>query len=516
MKIEPFKIPAPGLWLARLWRTMAAPIVALAGWRPGVRKTWDWVTGVCKRHYLTPVYLGAAALTPVWAMCVYWALVSFAELLTAPASTDPEAARASLYSFFAVVTALGAVFSPPFILIRVWVNERQARTAEQGHITDRITKAIEQLGAEKTVKKLVDGKSIETTEPNLEVRLGAIYALERIAQDSLRDHIPIMETLCAYVRENSHHRAPVELSKEYFSDDVDRMDEWLKTIPPLRIDIQTAMTVMGRRDERQRRHELDAGYRLDLQNANLQRADLCGAELTSASLSHSWLAGANLSESKLAKALFKWTQMQSAKLTDAHMQKADLEGAKMQGADLGRAQMQKVKLKNAQMQKAKLIGAKMQKTDLIGAKMQEAVLIEAQMQKAILTSAQMQKVDLRRAQMQKADFTKAQMENANLSYAKMQKADLRHAQMKKANFTLCDLRGANARSANFADAENMTQDQVSQIFGDQKTQFPSVQSRTTLLKHKARGPALGPDPEYKAWLADGAPPGEPIDDTDHS
>src|SRR3982751_6161439 len=36
--------------------------------------------------------------------------------------------------------------------------------------------------------------------PNLEVRLGAIYALERIPRDSERDHWPIMEVLCAYVR----------------------------------------------------------------------------------------------------------------------------------------------------------------------------------------------------------------------------------------------------------------------------------------------------------------------------
>jgi hypothetical protein len=43
----------------------------------------------------------------------------------------------------------------------------------------------------------------EETVPNLEVRLGTIYALERIAEDSERDHIPIMETLCAYIRQNA-------------------------------------------------------------------------------------------------------------------------------------------------------------------------------------------------------------------------------------------------------------------------------------------------------------------------
>ena len=48
----------------------------------------------------------------------------------------------------------------------------------------------------------------KTAPPNLEVRIGAIYALERIAQDSLRDHIQIMEILCAYIRENSHATPP--------------------------------------------------------------------------------------------------------------------------------------------------------------------------------------------------------------------------------------------------------------------------------------------------------------------
>lgn len=43
----------------------------------------------------------------------------------------------------------------------------------------------------------------EITVENIEVRLGALYALERISQDSERDNIQIMEIICAYLRENS-------------------------------------------------------------------------------------------------------------------------------------------------------------------------------------------------------------------------------------------------------------------------------------------------------------------------
>jgi len=45
------------------------------------------------------------------------------------------------------------------------------RLSREGHVTDWYTKAIEQLGSE-----------------HLDVRLGAIYALERIIIDSPRDH----------------------------------------------------------------------------------------------------------------------------------------------------------------------------------------------------------------------------------------------------------------------------------------------------------------------------------------
>jgi len=42
----------------------------------------------------------------------------------------------------------------------------------------------------------------------LDVRLGGIYALERIAVDSARDHPTIVEVLSAFVREHSRAPAP--------------------------------------------------------------------------------------------------------------------------------------------------------------------------------------------------------------------------------------------------------------------------------------------------------------------
>ena len=71
------------------------------------------------------------------------------------------------------------------------MSRRTFELTEQGQVTDRYTKAIEQLGSDK-----------------LAVRIGGIYALERIARDSARDHPAGMEVLTAFIREHSHKEWP--------------------------------------------------------------------------------------------------------------------------------------------------------------------------------------------------------------------------------------------------------------------------------------------------------------------
>jgi hypothetical protein len=63
-------------------------------------------------------------------------------------------------------------------------SQETLRTTQEGQITERFIKAIEQIGRD-----------------NLSLRLGGIYALERIARDSAKDYGPVMQVLMAYVRE---------------------------------------------------------------------------------------------------------------------------------------------------------------------------------------------------------------------------------------------------------------------------------------------------------------------------
>ena len=88
-----------------------------------------------------------------------------------------------------LITALAAIGALVFTSQSLRATQKQIEISEQGQLTERFGKAVEQLGSEK-----------------LELRLGRIYALERLARDSARDHPTVMQVLAAFVR--SHTPAP--------------------------------------------------------------------------------------------------------------------------------------------------------------------------------------------------------------------------------------------------------------------------------------------------------------------
>jgi len=235
----------------------------------------------------------------------------------------------------------------------IHLAQESLRVSQEGQITDRFSKAIEQLGA-----------SDANGNKKLEVRLGGIYALERIANESERDHWPIMETLCTCVRENSP-------AKRKHSDSVKQaLGE-----KGISADIQAILTVLGRRD---RRYEKSDRV-IDLSSADLNRAHLFGADLRGADLRWADLNGAHLSGADLRDAMLGW-----AGLIGADLSSADLRGASLFEADLRGAE-----LTNAYLNGAHLSGADLSGADLLMARLHRAGLSEA----SNLTQAQIDKAD---------------------------------------------------------------------------------------------------------------------------
>lgn len=233
------------------------------------------------------------------------------------------------------------------------------RLSREGQVTDRYTKAIEQIGSD-----------------SLDVRLGAIYALERIMVDSERDHPTIVEVLAAYVREH----AP--LPDEAASGDEARSSSADLTAGPA-TDVQAALAVLGRRPRgRTERDQLDLRRtmlcRADLWGAMLKDARLEDSDLKQANFGHADLTGADLAHADLTRADLNGTALERAKLTGAHLAHAhligaDLTGTNLIGADLTGANLEYAKLTGAHLDGADLTGTKLNRVDLTGATMTDAM-----------------------------------------------------------------------------------------------------------------------------------------------
>jgi len=204
--------------------------------------------------------------------------------------------------------------------------------SRDGQVTDRYAKAIEQLGSEK-----------------LDVRIGGIHALERVARDSPADHPAVMEMLAAFIREHSHEQRPPP-------DPGGRARE-----RSLRPDVHAAITVVGRRLT-----ERDIGP-VDLARADLTGADLGGARLAGANLDGVDLTGADLTEAVLAHAVLARADLPAAKLVRADLTGADLGGARLTGADLTRADLTGADFTDVDLTGADLARADLTRTELTGA-----------------------------------------------------------------------------------------------------------------------------------------------------
>ena len=153
-----------------------------------------------------------------------------------------------------------------------------------------------ELGPNETIGKEGKWQVFSETEPNIEVRIGGLLSLERIAQDSTRydkgrDHVRVMEILCAYVRENARVGS---LASEADDDEPRTM----------RNDVQIALDVIKRRDFKQTKIEQVAKYRLDLRNTDFRSADLSQGNFRGALMFSSRFEFADLRDADFSAALF--------------------------------------------------------------------------------------------------------------------------------------------------------------------------------------------------------------------
>ena len=244
------------------------------------------------------------------------------------------------------------------------------RVSQEGQITDRFSRAVDQLGSD-----------------DLTARLGGIYALERIARDSPRDYGPVMEVLTAFVRQES----PLPVGA------VATPATSATAIP---FEVEAVLKVIGRRTIAQVETEMEVGGCLELTGINAVGANLVGYNLRNTCWDRSDLRGATIVRADLSDSTFV-----DSTLTQANLDSVDARGANFYQADLVLANLSRADLQGANLLAADLSTATLQGTDLSGAD-----ILGTNLQNALLLGT-----DLSDATVSGADFSGAVLSGANLA-----------------------------------------------------------------------------------------------------
>jgi hypothetical protein len=220
---------------------------------------------------------------------------------------------------------------------------QQVKVARDGQNTDRFNRAIEQLGSN-----------------NVDVRIGGIYALERLARNSQEDRRMIQMVLGGFVRRKAPWLVGSPDGPDHPTQTIDDRRIWLRMTAG---DVQAALGALARR------HAFRDAPRLYLSRVDLRSIRLKNAQLTRASLRHS----------NLARAVLCGSRLEGSDLTDADLRQADLDhvtmnGASLRGAFLADANLSGADLRGTDLRGADMRARRLQEADLTGALADEATL----------------------------------------------------------------------------------------------------------------------------------------------
>lgn len=263
-----------------------------------------------------------------------------------------------------VVGGLVVLFGAYATWRQLCVSQDGLRATQEGYVTDRFSRAVDQLGSDK-----------------LDVRIGGLHALWRIAEQSARDREAIISIQAAYLR--THLPWPPA------GPESPAADMPINDIAPLETraaDAQVALTALGVL----RQHREQSWVNLSI--TDLRRADCDGL----------WFPEVN----------FDRACMEAAGLYHANLTQASLVSVNLRHADLATAILRRARCILADLRAARLV-----ETDLRGADFTETDLREANLRKADAHGAVFHRADLRMADLRGTDLSTANLVEARLTGA---------------------------------------------------------------------------------------------------
>jgi hypothetical protein len=211
-------------------------------------------------------------------------------------------------------------------------QRQQEEQDERGQITERFSRAIEQLGE--------DG--------NLVARLGGVYSLETIGRDDETMTRLVEEVLSAFIRQRAPW--PPARGQPHADTPTGELGRLRERLP----DVAAALLALSRRQSGDDAFR-DRLWPLDLSNVDLRGADLAPPPLVEPS---GLIVKGPARRSNLRRAFLAGTHLDGARLDGADLREADLRDANLRGASLADAYLERAVLAGTRLEGANLADAR--------------------------------------------------------------------------------------------------------------------------------------------------------------
>lgn len=196
-----------------------------------------------------------------------------------------------------ILTLCAQIAGGMLLLMGLSYTAKNFRLNREGQITERFTRAIDQLGSDEDA-----------------ICLGGIYALERIARDSPTDRNHIYDIFGSFLRLRAMRPAISQAEEDFHADNFNPDDDYgIQYVPGGEgpsVVVQAVISVLGRRHT----YDLSPRRQLNLRSVNLQSVDLSGL----------WLESMLLNYADFRKALFDQTRIVGCDLERANFERTDI------------------------------------------------------------------------------------------------------------------------------------------------------------------------------------------------
>lgn len=395
------------------WHTKHRALVWLRGRPSKTKLAQDGKVDVVEWSYEPAWALGLAGTFGLTALAT---IVAFPELQgywyreRLPGKELPlyidEARRTVLQFWGGTVVIVGLYFGWQ----RMLATEETNRIERERNATERFGNAVDKLG-----------------HADIAVRCGAMYTLERFAIETPQMAWTVTEILNRFVRGRTLEHKP-------FQDDV-----------------QTALTVMGRRPW------------IHLEQSHHQ-IELSGLHLV----------GYDFSRGRFKRCVARNTVFAESRLYFADMRDADLRGANFFKANAGGLNISNANAKFSIWVGADMDGMTATKTQLKKAGLRKAWARFGNWRGALLDRSNFQLADIQRVQFQGSRFHGAILDDAVLDDSNLSGADLSGASLTRTSLARVSLSEAKLRKADFRSVLNLVEGQLAAAQTDETTTLPGT------------------------------------------